>query len=185
MPILVAYAGLLGLAIGSFGNVVAYRLPLGRSLVAPASSCPHCGASIRHRHNVPVLGWLALRGRCADCAAPISSRYPIVEVTTGGPVRGSDDQARSSSTRCPRCRPTSISRAAGVVLSLIDFDSHRLPNAIIVPSYADLGRAVDRRGGLAARLGEPGAGAGRRRWPLLLLFRRWRSPTRPGWASAT
>jgi leader peptidase (prepilin peptidase)/N-methyltransferase len=137
VPILLAYAGLLGLAIGSFGNVVAYRLPLGRSLVAPASSCPHCGASIRHRHNIPVLGWLVLRGRCADCAAPISSRYPIVEITTGALFMALTIRLVRLD-QVPALPAYLYLGAAGVVLSLIDLDSHRLPNAIIVPSYVIL-----------------------------------------------
>ena len=76
-------AGLLGLAIGSFLNVVIYRVPAGESIVRPASRCPSCGAEIRNRHNVPVMGWLVLRGRCYDCKAPISARYPLVEAFTG------------------------------------------------------------------------------------------------------
>ena len=76
-------AGLLGLAIGSFLNVVIYRVPAGESIVRPASRCPSCGAEIRNRHNVPVFGWLVLRGKCYDCKAPISARYPLVELVTG------------------------------------------------------------------------------------------------------
>jgi len=75
--------GLLGLAIGSFLNVVVHRVPRGESVVRPASHCPSCGGQIRERHNVPVLGWLVLRGRCYDCGASISARYPIVEGVTG------------------------------------------------------------------------------------------------------
>ena len=75
-------AGTFGLAFGSFLNVVAYRLPRGESLVRPRSRCPHCGAAVRPRDNVPVLGWLLLRGRCRDCHAPISARYPLVEALT-------------------------------------------------------------------------------------------------------
>src|SRR5262245_30174939 len=83
-PALVAgIAGVLGLVIGSFVNVVAYRVPRGESVVRPPSSCPSCGTAIRARHNVPVLGWLVLRGRCYDCATPISVRYPVVEAATG------------------------------------------------------------------------------------------------------
>ena len=73
-------AALLGGAVGSFLNVVAYRLPAGLSLVRPGSHCPVCQTPIKARHNVPVLGWLLLRGRCASCGAPISPRYPLVEL---------------------------------------------------------------------------------------------------------
>lgn len=83
MPVLVAAAAMLGLAVGSFLNVVIHRVRLGESLVRPGSHCPACGASIRARHNVPVIGWLVLRGRCADCATHISARYPLVELAAG------------------------------------------------------------------------------------------------------
>ena len=76
-------AGILGAIIGSFLNVVAYRLPRGESLVHPPSACPSCGARIKPYDNVPVLGWLWLRGKCRACEAPISPRYPIVEAVTG------------------------------------------------------------------------------------------------------
>ena len=79
---LLALVGLLGLAVGSFLNVVIHRVPRGESLLRPGSHCPQCTAPIRPWHNVPVLGWLLLRGRCADCAAPISARYPLVEAGT-------------------------------------------------------------------------------------------------------
>jgi leader peptidase (prepilin peptidase)/N-methyltransferase len=76
-------AGVLGLAIGSFLNVVIYRVPRGESVVSPPSHCPRCGTEIQARHNVPVLGWLMLQGRCASCGLPISPRYPLVEGATG------------------------------------------------------------------------------------------------------
>jgi leader peptidase (prepilin peptidase)/N-methyltransferase len=73
----------VGGCIGSFLNVVIYRWPRGQSIVSPPSRCPRCGAGIRTRHNLPVVGWLLLRGRCYDCQAPISARYPIVEFLVG------------------------------------------------------------------------------------------------------
>jgi leader peptidase (prepilin peptidase)/N-methyltransferase len=73
----------LGAAIGSFLNVVIYRLPAGLSLYPP-SRCPHCGTRIRKRDNIPILGWFKLKGRCAHCRAPISVRYPLVEALTAG-----------------------------------------------------------------------------------------------------
>lgn len=76
-------AGVFGLAIGSFLNVVIYRVPRGESVVSPPSRCPRCGTEIQARHNVPVIGWLVLRGRCASCGLPISPRYPLVEGATG------------------------------------------------------------------------------------------------------
>jgi len=79
-----ALAGVFGLVIGSFLNVVVYRVPQGLSLVRPASFCPNCGTPVRSTDNVPVLGWLVLRGRCRSCRSPISPRYPLVEALTGG-----------------------------------------------------------------------------------------------------
>jgi leader peptidase (prepilin peptidase)/N-methyltransferase len=75
--------GLMGLALGSFANVLAYRVPAGISLLRPPSSCPNCGHEIRARHNLPVIGWLMLRGKCYDCKTPISPGYPLVEGATG------------------------------------------------------------------------------------------------------
>jgi leader peptidase (prepilin peptidase)/N-methyltransferase len=72
---------LLGAAFGSFANVVIYRVPLGLSIVRPASRCPACSKAIRWYDNVPVLGWVMLGGKCRDCRAPISIRYPLVELS--------------------------------------------------------------------------------------------------------
>lgn len=74
---------MLGSAIGSFLNVVVYRLPAGLSILWPPSRCPKCLHQLKARENVPVFGWLWLRGRCSHCRSPISPRYPIVEATTG------------------------------------------------------------------------------------------------------
>ena len=68
----------LGACIGSFLNVVVWRLPNRLSLTHPGSFCPKCGHPIRFRDNVPVLAWLLLRGKCRDCRAPISPRYPLI-----------------------------------------------------------------------------------------------------------
>lgn len=132
-------AGLLGLAIGSFLNVVAHRVPAGESVVSPPSACPSCGHEIRNRHNVPVLGWIVLRGRCFDCAEPISARYPLVELGTGFAfalvaVRlGADEQGL-------RLLPAYLAFAAiGIALALIDLDVQRLPDSIVLPSYPVLG----------------------------------------------
>jgi leader peptidase (prepilin peptidase) / N-methyltransferase len=76
-------AAVVGAVFGSFLNVVAYRLPRGESLSRPRSRCPQCQTQIKAYDNVPVLSWLALRGRCRACRAPISARYPLVEAVTG------------------------------------------------------------------------------------------------------
>ena len=74
---------ILGSAIGSFLNVVIYRIPLEKSIISPPSSCPKCGARIKPWHNIPILGWIILGGKCANCKEKISPRYPIIEAITG------------------------------------------------------------------------------------------------------
>jgi leader peptidase (prepilin peptidase)/N-methyltransferase len=83
MPLVSTVAGLAGLILGSFLNVVAHRLPRGESFVAPRSRCPGCETPIKPYDNIPVLSWLALRGRCRTCRTRISWRYPLVELLTG------------------------------------------------------------------------------------------------------
>jgi leader peptidase (prepilin peptidase)/N-methyltransferase len=130
-PLLVV-VGFFGLAIGSFLNVVIYRVPRGESLVRPGSHCPACGHAVRSRHNVPVLGWLLLRGRCADCRAPISARYPIVEAGTA--VLFVAVAARFGwSWELPAYLYLA---AVAIALALIDLDVMRLPDKIVLPSYA-------------------------------------------------
>jgi leader peptidase (prepilin peptidase)/N-methyltransferase len=80
---LLAFVAPLGLIIGSFLNVVAYRLPRGESIVKPRSRCTTCGTEVRAIDNIPLISWLALRGRCHHCSAQISPRYPAVELVTG------------------------------------------------------------------------------------------------------
>jgi leader peptidase (prepilin peptidase)/N-methyltransferase len=82
-PLFAAAIFALGLAFGSFLNVCIYRLPLGKSVVAPRSACPHCGHQIPLYDNLPVLSWLVLLGKCRNCREPISVRYLVVEVLTG------------------------------------------------------------------------------------------------------
>src|SRR5262245_48137335 len=73
---------MVGLALGSFMTVVVSRVPAGESVVRPRSRCPRCGTEIANRDNVPVLGWLLLRGRCRSCGERISALYPLLELTT-------------------------------------------------------------------------------------------------------
>lgn len=81
--VLMLYALLIGLCVGSFLNVVIYRLPLGQSLVSPGSRCTKCGYQLRWYDNVPVLSWAWLGGRCRQCRTAISIQYPVVEIVTG------------------------------------------------------------------------------------------------------
>ncbi|MDR7113312.1 leader peptidase (prepilin peptidase)/N-methyltransferase [Microbacterium trichothecenolyticum] len=158
---LVVVAGILGLLIGSFLNVVAYRVPAKVSLMRE-SRCPHCDAAIKPWHNVPVLGWIALRGKCANCKAPISARYPIVEAVTGiafavvtwwglvayeGLLGMNLSEYLLLPTVDGTVQPADVwavglviaaflyFAAISIVLTLIDLETHRLPNSIVLPSY--------------------------------------------------
>jgi leader peptidase (prepilin peptidase)/N-methyltransferase len=125
--------GVFGLAVGSFLNVVIHRVPRGESLLRPASHCPQCTAPVRPWHNVPFVGWLVLRGRCADCAAPIGIRYPLVELGTG--VLFVAIAARLGGSTLLVLPAWLYLAAIAVALALIDLDVLRLPNAIVLPSY--------------------------------------------------
>lgn len=129
--LLVVAATLVGLAIGSFLNVVVWRVPRGESVAHPPSACPRCGHVIRPRDNVPVLSWLVLRGRCRDCAAPISARYPLVEAGTAV-LFGLTAWFAGPAWVLPALLYLA---AVSVALALIDIDTKRLPNAIVLPSY--------------------------------------------------
>jgi leader peptidase (prepilin peptidase)/N-methyltransferase len=131
-PLLFIVVGVLGLAIGSFLNVVIYRVPAGESLIRPGSHCPHCAHEIRNRHNIPVLGWLLLRGKCADCRAPISVRYPIVEALTAALF-----VAVAAKFGFSWELPAYLYLAAvSIALAAIDLDTMRLPDVIVLPSYS-------------------------------------------------
>ncbi|HMA18858.1 MAG TPA: prepilin peptidase, partial [Thermoanaerobaculia bacterium] len=82
-PFVVVAVFLFGLVVGSFLNVVVHRLPRGESVAFPGSHCPACRAPIRAYDNIPLVSWLALRGRCRACRAPISVRYPAIELANG------------------------------------------------------------------------------------------------------
>lgn len=135
MLALIALSATLGLIVGSFLNVVVHRVPAGGSVVHPPSACPRCEHPVRPRDNVPVLGWLLLRGRCRDCAAPISARYPLVEAGTGVAFALVTWFALTGD-RTPAVLPALLYLAAiTIALSLIDIDVKRLPDVIVLPSY--------------------------------------------------
>lgn len=147
------FAGLFGLAIGSFLNVVAYRVPAGISLLRE-SRCPECDAGIHWYQNVPVASWLALRGRCATCSTRISPRYPLVEAATAA-VFASVAWGVASG-RPLDSRPVDgalwfgsaefwgvlvmllVFASLSIALTLIDLDTKRLPNAIVLPGWATI-----------------------------------------------
>ena len=128
----IAAAALLGALIGSFLNVVIYRVPAGESLVAPGSHCPSCGAPVRAFDNVPVVSWVVLRGHCRGCGGAISFRYPAVELLTAATfaavvaIRGFDDNLW---LELPFV-------ACLVALAGIDLDHQLLPNRIVYPMAA-------------------------------------------------
>ena len=123
--------GIFGLLIGSFANVVIYRVPEGRSIVRPPSGCPACGSRVRSRDNIPVISWVVLRGRCRDCHAPISLRYPAVEALVGALFAGVGLRFGISWTGGGEA-----ALAAGlVVLAFIDLEHLLLPKKIV---YATL-----------------------------------------------
>lgn len=136
--------GGFGSAIGSFLNVVVHRVPLARSVVHPPSACPNCGAAIRARDNIPVLSWLLLRGRCRDCAAPISVRYPLVELGTAAaftlvalrwlPAVLASGSVAASVAAALELVAFLYLAAVSIALALIDLETRRLPNRILVPA---------------------------------------------------
>lgn len=122
--------GALGLLVGSFLNVVVWRVPRGESVVRPASRCPGCEAPIAPYDNVPVLSWLVLRGRCRRCRTRISARYPLVELGTAA-LFVAVSVWRGWQADLPAFLFLS---AIAVALTLIDLDTRRLPDAIVLPS---------------------------------------------------
>lgn len=140
-----AATGIFGTLIGSFLNVVIYRVPLGRSIVSPASACGTCGHEVRPYDNVPILSWLVLHGHCRDCGAPIPPRYLIIEVLVGiffavvaavfiPPVLAGPDVAAGISAALAFLAFLYLA-AISVALAAIDLDHQRLPNAIVLPAY--------------------------------------------------
>jgi leader peptidase (prepilin peptidase)/N-methyltransferase len=137
MFLLAVVVGVSGLVIGSFLNVVIHRVPRRESLVRPGSHCPHCQVPIRARHNIPLLGYLVLRGRCAGCRAPISPRYPLVELTTA--LLFVAVTLQLGRLGLLEALPAYLFFVAvGIALTAIDLDVQRLPNAIVYPTYVVL-----------------------------------------------
>jgi len=151
----IAACFVLGLLIGSFLNVVVHRTPVildrqwrrqcnelaGRetpeaprfNLVVPRSACPACKAPIKAWHNVPVLSWLALRGRCASCKAKISVRYPIVELLTGVLSAAVAWRFGAAPTALPALGAALVLTWFLIALTFIDLDTQLLPDALTLP----------------------------------------------------
>jgi leader peptidase (prepilin peptidase)/N-methyltransferase len=152
-----AVAGAFGATIGSFLNVVAYRLPRAESLVHPGSRCPGCGTPIKVYDNIPVFGWLLLRGRCRSCRTAISPRYPIIEALTGALAVGVVLTKHSASA-------IALGLVLVVVLvpvALIDLEHRIIPNKITLPAAVAavaIGAALDLKGVPEQLIAGSGAG---------------------------
>ena len=163
VPILV---GVLGASIGSFLNVVIHRVPRGLSVVSPPSACPACGARIRATDNIPVLSWLLLRGRCRAGREPFSVRYAVIELVTALVFAGLAALAAPGILTAPTAALAAAAvleliallwfAGIGIALAAIDLDTHRLPDAIVLPSYGVLAALL---GGAALLAGEGEAAA--------------------------
>jgi len=142
-------AGVVGMCVGSFGNVVAHRIPIGQTPWFPQRSyCPHCQSSIRFRDNIPLLSFFLLRGKCRDCHGPISWRYPVVEAVTALGfslaflLHGLSMRALSGS----------LFAAVLVVLATTDSEHGRLPTAVVasgavLAAFVALARALSEGAG--------------------------------------
>lgn len=135
MSVLIVTCAVVGIVVGSFLNVIIYRVPRGESIVRPASHCPKCGATVAPRDNIPIVSWLLLRGRCRRCGEAISSRYVVVEVLTGALFAGV--AARIGSVAVLPADLVAV--AALVALSAIDVELLRLPSRIVYPSLVIAG----------------------------------------------
>jgi leader peptidase (prepilin peptidase)/N-methyltransferase len=132
LALLIVYCALFGLAVGSFLNVVIYRVPLHQSVVSPRSACPACGVPIAGRDNLPVLSWVLLGGRCRSCRAQISIRYPLVEVATAGVFAGT-----AARFGYDWALPAFLVLFGGLLaLACIDVERLVLPKAIVYPLLA-------------------------------------------------
>ena len=131
--LIILWLCLFGGAIGSFLNVVVYRLPLGISLIRPPSHCPACKQPIRRFDNVPVFGWIMLRGRCRNCRSPISIRYPLVEAVTAAMfgVLAVVENPLSVAYPCQLVLLCTVLCAA-----LIAIDNKRPPLRLFIPALA-------------------------------------------------
>ena len=159
MPVALLPAATFGLIIGSFLNVVAYRLPRGESLAYPGSHCPSCDMPVKPYDNIPVLSWLLLRGRCRGCSEPIASRYPVVEALTA---------ALFAAVAVVHAHDTAM-LVLGLVLvaflvpiALIDADHRIVPNKLTLPAALHagvLGTALDPGGEVQRLIAGAAAGA--------------------------
>lgn len=126
-------AFLFGLAVGSFATAVAYRLPRGMAFGLERSQCPHCGAQIQARDNVPVVSWLLLRGRARCCGAPISPRYPLTELAVGALYAATVIVYRHDAAEAAIGL---VFVAMLAVITLTDLDQRIIPNKVLIAASA-------------------------------------------------
>jgi leader peptidase (prepilin peptidase) / N-methyltransferase len=131
-PLEIAAVGLFGLLLGSFLNVVIYRVPLGESIVSPGSRCTNCGHELTWYENVPVLAWIVLRARCRMCKSSISVRYPLVEASTAALFA----LAAARIDRWVELVAYLVAFAGLLALSAIDIDVQRVPVSVLYPTLA-------------------------------------------------
>lgn len=125
--------GLLGLLIGSFLNVIIYRVPRGESIVLPGSHCPQCGHALQAMELIPVLSFLVLKGKCRSCQARISWRYPVVELLTGLLFFLTATHSLSTEAHPARLLINLVFIAGLIAVSFIDLDTFRLPDVLTIP----------------------------------------------------
>ena len=129
LGLLIGGCALFGLAIGSFLNVVIYRVPRHVSIVRPRSACPTCATPILERDNIPVVSWILLKGKCRQCRSPISVRYPLVELANAALFAGAAARLGFSWTL-----PAYLVFFAGLLsLACIDAELMVLPKLIVYP----------------------------------------------------
>jgi leader peptidase (prepilin peptidase)/N-methyltransferase len=130
LAILIVASAVFGIEIGSFLNVVIYRVPRRLSIVSPRSACPVCSTPIKNRDNIPVVSWLLLKGHCRSCHAPISARYPLVEIAGAALFAGAAARLGYNWDL-----PAFFVLLAGLLaLSLIDVEHLLLPKVIVYPT---------------------------------------------------
>jgi leader peptidase (prepilin peptidase) / N-methyltransferase len=159
MPLALLPAAAFGLMIGSFLNVVAHRLPSGKSLATPGSQCPSCEAPVKPLDNIPLLSWLALRGRCRNCDEPIAKRYPLVEALTAALFAAVVAVHHDSATMLVLGL---VLVAFLVPIALIDLDLRIIPNKLTLPAAilaVGLGTALDPGGEIERLVAGVAAGA--------------------------
>lgn len=142
--LLIALLALVGLAVGSFLNVVIARVPESLSVISPRSRCPRCETELTNRDNIPLLSWVILRGRCRTCAARISARYPLVELGTA--VVWAGLTAHCLATDALGLLPLLlVASSILIALFVIDLDHKRLPDPLTYLMYpvALIGLAID------------------------------------------